>query len=231
MNEAEIDRILLDTLADGRLSRGERTALGEVFASIDANTGSLVRGRVFALAHGELDRRPANEVLTWCESVLHLLADRTVARLRGERDLHQEAWFAPQDVCHQRIVQAIDGARVSVDVCVFTITDDRIAEALLAARRREVQLRIVTDDEKSTDPGSDMDRLAHAGIPVRTDRSPAHMHHKFALFDDRLLLTGSYNWTRSAGRDNRENFVVSDDPRLIRRFRAEFERMWEEFAG
>ena len=230
MNQDEIDRVLLDTLADGRISRGERTALGELFAAADSATGSLIRSRVFALARSELERRPGPELLDWCESVLHLLADRTVARLSGERDLHQEAWFAPDDVCHQRIVQSIDGARQAIDVCVFTLTDDRIAAALIAAHRRGIVVRLITDDDKSNDLGSDAALLARAGVTVRVDRSPAHMHHKFALFDDRTLLTGSYNWTRSAGRDNRENFVVSDDPRLLRRFRAEFDRMWVSFA-
>ena len=40
--------------------------------------------------------------------------------------------------------------------------------------------------------------LAELGVAVRIDRSEHHMHHKFALFDDAILATGSYNWTRSA---------------------------------
>lgn len=53
-----------------------------------------------------------------------------------------------------------------------------------------------------------------------------HMHHKFAVFDERRMLTGSYNWTRGAARDNQENVVVSDDPRLMKAFGLEFARLW-----
>jgi phosphatidylserine/phosphatidylglycerophosphate/cardiolipin synthase-like enzyme len=56
------------------------------------------------------------------------------------------------------------------------------------------------------------------------------MHHKFAVFDARTLLTGSYNWTRSAAEDNRENVLVVDDPRLVRPFVETFEELWAAFA-
>ena len=53
------------------------------------------------------------------------------------------------------------------------------------------------------------------------------MHHKYAVVDGSVLLTGSYNWTRSAFRVNEENIVVTDDPRLVRAFSKAFEELWE----
>ncbi len=50
------------------------------------------------------------------------------------------------------------------------------------------------------------------------------MLHEFAIFDGATLPTGSYNWTMSASIDNRENFVVTDDPGLV----GEFERLWRD---
>ena len=110
-----------------------------------------------------------------------------------------------------------------IDVCVFTITDDRIADEILAAPRRGVAVRILTDEEKITDPGSDIKRFRSAGIAVRVDRSPHHMHHKFAVFDARTLLTGSYNWTRAASEHNKDNFIVTGDAHLVQAFSATFE--------
>jgi len=137
-----------------------------------------------------------------------------------------EAWFAPhQDVCG-RIIQAFRSARSRVDVCVFTITDDRISRAMLEAHRRGVRIRVVSDDDKSGDLGSDIERLAEAGLAVRIDRTPVHMHHKFALFDGEMLVTGSYNWTRSANDDNHENLLVTFDPALVAAYAAELERVW-----
>jgi phosphatidylserine/phosphatidylglycerophosphate/cardiolipin synthase-like enzyme len=52
------------------------------------------------------------------------------------------------------------------------------------------------------------------------------MHHKFAIFDDRLVATGSYNWTQSAERANYENLILLDDPKVVARFTEEFQRLW-----
>jgi cardiolipin hydrolase len=90
---------------------------------------------------------------------------------------------------------------------------------------------VVSDDEKALDPGSDMLRLRDAGISVRLDHAEAHMHHKFALFDRLRLLTGSYNWTRSAADVNHENVLVSDDPRLVQPFCRAFDDLWTALEG
>jgi phosphatidylserine/phosphatidylglycerophosphate/cardiolipin synthase-like enzyme len=52
------------------------------------------------------------------------------------------------------------------------------------------------------------------------------MHHKFAVVDGKTFLTGSYNWTRGAARDNEENLVVTDDPRPVSSYSEAFERLW-----
>jgi cardiolipin hydrolase len=62
------------------------------------------------------------------------------------------------------------------------------------------------------------------------DRSPYHMHHKFAILDGATLLTGSYNWTRGAARDNEENLIVTDEPRLVNPFALTFEHLWAKLA-
>jgi phosphatidylserine/phosphatidylglycerophosphate/cardiolipin synthase-like enzyme len=113
---------------------------------------------------------------------------------------------------------------------VFTVTDDRISDAMLAAHKRGVRLRVITDNDKAFDLGSDVQRLGAAGVAVRVDRTQFHMHHKFALFDGRRLLNGSYNWTRGAARDNEENVVVTDDAALIAAFQGTFDQLWERLA-
>jgi cardiolipin hydrolase len=117
-----------------------------------------------------------------------------------------------------------------VDVCVFTITDDEVSDAMVQAMARGVEIRVITDDLKSQDMGSDVGRLKRVEIPLRMDKSDYHMHHKFALFDQSILLTGSYNWTRSAFKYNEENIVVTRDKRLRRAFSQEFEQLWEKLA-
>ena len=140
-----------------------------------------------------------------------------------------DSYFSPGDDCRKQIIEYLARSGKKVDICVFTITDDRISRAIIDAHRRGVDVRIITDNEKALDRGSDVDRLARGGIPVRVDRTMYHMHHKFALFDGSLLLTGSYNWTRTAAESNEENFIVSSDPRFVVRFSQLFEDLWKRF--
>ena len=88
-------------------------------------------------------------------------------------------------------------------------------------------MRIVTDDECTTNKGNDIQYLTDKGIPCRTDSEKAyHMHNKFMLVDDVFLLTGSFNWTVQAGNNNQENLLVVDNPYYIKKYNDEFERLW-----
>ncbi len=231
MQHRERERIFRQTLDDRRLSRSERQALAEVLAEADpsAEERAGYLGRAFAAAAEATSRHADREVLEWLLAVAKTVATpaRPEARQPGEV---AEALFEPRQNCAARLRSLIDGCRSSLEICVFTITDDSLTRAILAADRRQVRVRVVTDDMKSLDLGSDVERLRDAGIEVRFDADPSHMHHKFALFDRRLLVTGSYNWTRGAAQGNHENIVVTDDERLVAPFGEEFDRLWQEFA-
>lgn len=224
MDLETFEKFFTATLVDRRLSRGERKALKELVDEVDPTSEQrrALVGRAFDAARSALAGARPNQVLTWLEAVVKLLLPPAGSGIA-------EAHFAPRQDCALRLRELFDAAGKSVDVCVFTITDDRITRAILRAHRRGVAVRIVSDDLKALDPGSDVHRLAEAGIPLRTDRSEDHMHHKFAVFDQRLLVTGSYNWTRSAAEGNRENLAVTDDRQLVAAFTEEFARLWTEF--
>ncbi|HYI02614.1 phospholipase D-like domain-containing protein [Hyalangium sp.] len=224
MNASEIDDILTATLADRQLTRSERRALQAVLDDRRASEAvlALFRSRAFALARESVTDPRARQVISWLEETVQaLLPTRRVPE--GSRT---ETHFSPGDGPLRAIVKLIEEARGSIDVCVFTVTDDRLTRALLDAHRRGVRVRVVSDDDKAHDPGSDIDRLRDAGLPVRLDRTESHMHHKFALFDRMRLLTGSYNWTRSAADVNHENVLISEDPRLVQPFCRAFDDLW-----
>jgi mitochondrial cardiolipin hydrolase len=223
----ELEPILRRTLTDGRLSGSERQALAVLLDERrpDDQQLGVLRHRAFELACEQLQDPRAVQMLGWLHDVL-----KTLQRRPETAATASEAHFSPGDACFRRIVGLFQGARRSVDVCVFTITDDRISAAILDAHRRGVALRVLTDNEKEHDPGSDVERLRSAGVPLRVDRTPYHMHHKYAIFDGRLLLNGSYNWTRGAAENNEENLTVTDDRRLVQAFQAAFEKLWAGLA-
>lgn len=224
------DRLLRRTLDDYRVSRGEKRVLSRTIEELapDQHRLALLRSRAFDIARQELIGPEARQVLEWLEDVNKLLVPQPEPD-DGEL-LEGQAYFSPRDDVPSRIVRLMEAARRTLDICVFTITDDRVSNAIRDAAQRRVTVRIITDNDKSEDLGSDIDRLARLGIPVRVDRTEYHMHHKFALFDNQLLLTGSYNWTRSAARQNQENVIITRERRLIGTFAREFETLWRELA-
>lgn len=138
-----------------------------------------------------------------------------------------KVYFSPGEGCTAAIISALKNAQKSVDICVFTISDDRISRELIACHQRGVKVRIVTDNDKLQDEGSDIKTFKAKGIPIKTDRTSAHLHHKFALIDGKLLLNGSFNWTRSASQFNHENLVLSYESGLISAFKEEFNQLWK----
>ena len=145
------------------------------------------------------------------------------------------AFFSPGDACWQHIVHRLSLAHKTADLCVFTITDDRISRAIMDAHRRGVKLRIISDAEKAHDLGSDLQQFTDSGIAVKLLRvvshtdphAGGHMHHKFAIFDSTNLVNGSYNWTRGAAEQNQENIIDTDDRALVVRFQKEFDAIWD----
>lgn len=223
----EIQESLSLSLEDLLLSRGEKQALREIFEMLPTSEQNWVqlRRKVFDTARTRLTDRNSHLVLDWVEELLKLID----ARQTGPSELlAPEAHFTPGDDCPRRIMQLIRSVQNELDICVFTITDDRLANAIVEAHARGVRIRIITDNEKAFDLGSDVPRFQEAGISLKVDHTPFHMHHKFAIFDRQLLLTGSYNWTRGAANDNHENFIISSEQRLVDRFVSVFERLWQQ---
>jgi len=219
---------LAATLDDLRLSDQERRDLTHALREMSPPEEGLrqLRNRAFELVRARLSAGPAGGdplvLLKWLEGVTRAIDSGRMAT----GVVRAQAHFSPGEDCLRAIVQQLRAARAQADLCVFTISDDRITQEILAAHRRGVVVRVITDNDKASDSGSDIDQIDRGGVPVRVDRTAAHMHHKFAIVDGTWLLNGSYNWTRSACQVNEENLVVTNEPGLVRQFAQAFDALW-----
>ena len=141
--------------------------------------------------------------------------------------MNNKASFSPGEDCLNDIIEMIQSAKEFLDVCVFTISDNRISDELIKAYNKGVSVRIISDNDKMNDLGSDIRSLVSNGIPVKIDNSPNFMHHKFMIVDELTILTGSYNWTRSAAQYNQENTIIVDSDEIVSNFIDAFSQLWE----
>ena len=171
MQPQQIRNMLTQTLDDFRLSRGEKSALNQILDHIEPTEHdlSVYRAMAFDLAREAVEKTDRGTMIEWLESVIKLLEQHSGS---DQRAVRAESHFSPSDDCPRRIQQLLSRAKISIEICVFTITDDRLASAILDAHRRKVKVQIISDDDKSHDLGSDIQRLSQSGISVRTDDAP-----------------------------------------------------------
>ncbi|MEO5654684.1 MAG: phospholipase D family protein [Nitrosospira sp.] len=124
-----------------------------------------------------------------------------------------QAAFTPGDDVGKLIADAIDSAHRQVLVQTFSFTHRKIADALIAAKRRGVDVKVIADkDQTHRIPTSLISKIAAEGVPVFTDADHTSAHNKVMVIDadspDATLITGSFNFTHAAQYRNAENVLV-----------------------
>ena len=153
-------------------------------------------------------------------------------------DMVVQACFSPQGKCSSHIRREIDQAKKELLVAVYAFTNDELASALVAAKKRGVNVQVVIDRDFDGRTESSKGKYFDANkIPLRRlsgtksksqERDSGLMHQKFAVIDRKTVFTGSYNWTHSAENANDENLLLFRDAGpLAEDYRQAFLRLWE----
>jgi phosphatidylserine/phosphatidylglycerophosphate/cardiolipin synthase-like enzyme len=227
MREVDIEVWLAGTLLDFKLSHSEALELRELLPQLKNDEISFARNKAFLLARDQVVLGGDNAVATliWLEKIVKNIDNFRVS----DAPIVNSAHFSPGDDCRRKLLDLCVNARRTLDISVFTISENRLSDVIIAAHKRGVVVRVITDNDKSLDEGSDIEALMREGINVRMDDTPYHMHHKFALIDGHTLINGSFNWTRSASDYNHENILVTNEPVLVAAYLKEFEDLWKKF--
>lgn len=135
-----------------------------------------------------------------------------------------------------RLIEKINAAQTSIHIVSFEFDLTPVAEALIAAKQRGVDVRWVTDDEHGLEadeePGhGQFEMLQDAGVEVRSDTRSALMHNKFWIFDGQIVWTGSTNITENGIFKQDNNAIAIQSPELAAIYEAEFQEMWDGQFG
>ncbi len=151
-----------------------------------------------------------------------------------------EVWFSPEDDVNSKIVSIINSAKQSIHFCIFTYTEDSIADAMLDALVRGVEVAGVFDTLQASSSYSEYSRLDSA-IDIGTtnrivkDAVTGLLHHKYMIIDvgttNATVIVGSHNWTASANSVNDENVMIIRDQEVAEKFFEEFQRRYYDAGG
>jgi len=141
-----------------------------------------------------------------------------------------EIWYAPEDRPLERVVRIYNRATRYIFVAVYGLTSPLAVKALVEARKRGVDVRVITDRERMHDPKQQtaVATLRLAGVPVRVNRHDALMHLKQVVVDDEINTTGSMNQTTSGNQYNDERLDIVSDHGLTVKAREKFLSMWKD---
>ena len=133
------------------------------------------------------------------------------------------AHFSPKGGCTAAVVTELTAARREILVMAYSFTGPEIAQALLAADKRGLAVRVLLDRSNEAEGYSALRSLGGVGVEVLIDSQHAIAHNKVMVIDGRTLITGSFNFTRQAENENAENLIVlKGQPALLAQYRANF---------
>ncbi|MCB4790857.1 MAG: phospholipase D-like domain-containing protein [Elusimicrobia bacterium] len=141
-----------------------------------------------------------------------------------------KVFYSPNGGILKEVLKNVNESKHSIDLMIFHITYKRIANALIKAKEKGVSIRLIVDESQSLEENSMAVFLKNSGIKIKSlaGQKGGLMHNKVAIFDNKTVMTGSYNWTYSAEKFNYENAVFIDDPQVIQSYKKEFNKLWVE---
>jgi phosphatidylserine/phosphatidylglycerophosphate/cardiolipin synthase-like enzyme len=152
-----------------------------------------------------------------------LLISTTLPAQSGPQDLR--AFFSPNGGCTDAVVSALQSAKKTVLVQAYSFTSVPIAKALVDAKKRGVDVRVILDKSQRTERYTGATFLANEGVPVFIDADHRIAHNKVMVIDGQTVITGSFNFTKSAESGNAENvLLILHAPELAKKYGEN----WEE---
>ncbi|HVG94736.1 MAG TPA: phospholipase D-like domain-containing protein [Planctomycetota bacterium] len=138
--------------------------------------------------------------------------------------------FSPRGGVEDLLVDALGRAKRTIDVAIFSLYSQRVVDALIAAAERGVAVRVAADASQAA-RSQPVLALSKSGVKLRLSGGRGGMgvmHHKYAVVDGALLMTGSYNFSANAEQFNFENDLFTTLPGEVAAYGAQFAAVWKQ---
>lgn len=138
-----------------------------------------------------------------------------------------EVYFSPQYKSSIRIIELINGAKNYIYVPAFLITHKGISDALINARKRNVDVRLIIDSNSVNTRNTRHKLLKDSGILLKAENYAGKLHSKTMIIDDEYLIIGSMNFSNSGENKNDENMLVIKNPAFAKNYKEFFMYLWK----
>jgi phosphatidylserine/phosphatidylglycerophosphate/cardiolipin synthase-like enzyme len=136
--------------------------------------------------------------------------------------------FSAEDEVGGHLADLIAEAERSIRFMAFSFTHEAMGQAVLARANAGVDVRGIFEVRGSETEYSELTPLYCASVDVRQDGNPRTFHHKVFIIDERIVVTGSFNFSANADDSNDENVVIIENDEIASHYLQEFERRWAE---
>lgn len=138
-----------------------------------------------------------------------------------------EVYFSPQDrITKNHIIPLIKSAKQYIYLPAFLITDKWLADELITAKVRGVEIKVILDASQAHSQYSKIKQLRESGIPVKVENYAGKLHTKSIIIDDKISIIGSMNFSKSGQNINDENVLIIKNNGLTKEYRQYFEYLW-----
>jgi phosphatidylserine/phosphatidylglycerophosphate/cardiolipin synthase-like enzyme len=158
--------------------------------------------------------------LKFCFS--HILVVAFIALLSAcdanKSDTKVQACFTPGENCTQSVVNLIRQAKTSILIQASAFSSDAITDAILAAKGRNVNIKILFDKALWIAQNPTVATLLEEEIPIFLDKKVLLAHNNVMIIDHRQVITGSFNFTRDAQEKNADNLLIIENKSVAKRY-------------
>jgi phosphatidylserine/phosphatidylglycerophosphate/cardiolipin synthase-like enzyme len=168
------------------------------------------------------------------KSSMERLVEKEYANLAAEHSVKVESAgelevaFSPNGGSTDLVIKVIHSAKTSIRVLAYSFTSAPIAQALVEAHKRGVDVQVVVDKSQKKEKYTSATFVANAGIPIRIDSKHAIAHNKVVIVDGHTVQQGSFNYTKAAEEKNGENVLVNwNNAKLAEVYLKDWKRHWE----
>ena len=136
-----------------------------------------------------------------------------------------ENYFCPEDNCKQHVIDTLEKSTQSIYFMIFSFTDFDIAD-LLIEKNKQIEVKGVMEAKRVNMQYNQYKRLINGSVIIKKDENPATMHHKVFIIDNKTVITGSYNPSKSANTKNDENILIIHNREIAQKYLEEFDSLF-----